>query len=69
MSKLNGMHKAIMELVRQTMAEPDGPQMVMTATACRELSQAYQIMRETELHEEFHMGEEDGFKLPGEGIN
>ena len=69
MSKLNGMHKAVLDLVKQTMAEPDTQKRVLLSATCQQLAQAYQTMRETELHEEFHVVEEDGFKLPGEGIN
>ncbi len=69
MSKLNGMYKAVMDLAKQTMAEPDEQKSYILAGTCQQMAQAYQTMREVELHEEFHMGEEDGFKLPGEGIN
>lgn len=37
------------------------------AAATLQLSQAYQNMKECEIHEKFHLSQEGGVLLPGEG--
>lgn len=72
MSKLSGMYKAVMDLAKQTMAEPDEQKSYILAGTCQQMAQAYQTMRDVELHEEYikqQNNQEGAFQFPGEGFN
>jgi hypothetical protein len=72
MSKLTKMHKKILELVdkveEETMKYQRPDYLSALADAAMKLAGAYQMLRETELHEEFHnvTDPEEDFPLPGE---
>lgn len=68
MSKVQEMHDTIMRLTAKLEEETDRGQRADYITALSEaiqrLSSGYQMLRETEIHEEFHR---HGGQLPGEG--
>jgi hypothetical protein len=72
MSKLTKMHKKILELVdkveEETMKYQRPDYLSALADSAMKLAGAYQMLRETELHEQFHLSQpvEEDFPIPGE---
>lgn len=61
---LKKLHEAVTNTAEKAYMQKDTQDILNMAAATLQMAQAYQLMKETEIHERFHMAEG---QLPGEG--
>jgi len=64
MTRLDTVKNAVIQLTQRANKEQVASQAFDLAKACQHLANTYSILREVEIHEQYHMGPE---KMPGEG--
>ena len=65
--KLSDLHDAVIVTAVKTYKAEVTQDTLNLAAATLQISQAYQILKECELHEKYHQIPSGGFALPGEG--
>jgi len=65
---LQKLYDSVTATAEKAYMQKDTADILNMAAATLQLAQAYNLMKDLELHEKYHQhGEEDGYRLPGEG--
>ena len=64
---LDKLYAAVIYTAEKAYQQNQTQDVLNMAAATLQLSQAYQNMKECEIHEKFHMSAEGGVLIPGEG--
>jgi hypothetical protein len=64
---LERLYEAVSFTAEKAYQQPVTQDVLNMAAAALHLANAYQVMKETEIHEKFHTMGEGGLLLPGEG--